>query len=152
MQPQIVDKPAFTLVGMKLRTKPGSEAISQLWQAFGQRMGQVPNAVNPSVCFGATDHFDLESGLFDYLAAVEVTGEGETPEAMDTWQVPAQTYVVFRTTLPKIGTTFDHIYDDWLPQSDYERAAGPEFEYYDETFNPNDPTSEFDIYIPVTEG
>ena len=39
-----------------------------------------------------------------------------------------------------------------LPASGYQRAAGPEFELYGEAFNPEDSTSEFHAYVPVSKG
>ena len=41
------------------------------------------------------------------------------------------------------------IYETWLMQSDYQRAPGPEFELYDENFDPEDPSSEMYFYVPV---
>jgi predicted transcriptional regulator YdeE len=44
---------------------------------------------------------------------------------------------------------FDQIYGVWLPASGYVRTAGPELELYDERFDPRDPASVFEVYIPV---
>jgi predicted transcriptional regulator YdeE len=51
--------------------------------------------------------------------------------------------------MPTIGETYDMIYKEWLPQSDYEHAYTSEYELYPPTFNPDDPDSQFEIYIPV---
>ena len=40
-------------------------------------------------------------------------------------------------------------YQQWLPQSGYKRAIGPEFELYDEKFNPQDPASMLYRYVPI---
>jgi AraC family transcriptional regulator len=66
--------------------------------------------------------------------------------------VPANTYAVFKTTLPTIGQTFGTIYNTWFPTSGYKQAAGPNFERYRETFNPDDPAPKLEIYIPVEKG
>lgn len=41
MQPQFITKPAFTGVGLLILTRPMTLEISNLWQQFGPRMGEV---------------------------------------------------------------------------------------------------------------
>jgi AraC family transcriptional regulator len=93
--------------------------------------------------------YDESSGEFDYLAAMEVESVATIPEGMMSLEVPEQTYAILTCTLPTIRQAFDHIYHTWLPQSGYQRAPGPEFEYYDERFDIRNPDSEMDLYIPV---
>ena len=83
------------------------------------------------------------------MAGVSVETADELPEGMSQWNVPANTYAVFETTLPTIGDTFGYIYNSWLPTSGYRQAAGPYFERYDETFSPDNPR--LSIYIPVVK-
>jgi AraC family transcriptional regulator len=123
--------------------------IPNLWQQFGPRMGEVPQLAEPGVSYGLMDHFDMEAGELDYMAGEPVTQMGDPPAGMTRWDVPANTYAVFEATLPTIGQTFDYIYNTWLPTSGYQQAAGPYFERYGETFNPDDPGSKLSIYIPV---
>ena len=149
MQPQFVTKPAFTVVGMLIHTKPMTAEIPQLWQQFGLRMGEVQYVVEPRVSYGLMDHFDQELGRLDYMAGAAVSQAVDLPAGMTRWNVPENTYAVFETVLPKIGETFDYIYNTWLPTSGYQHAATPYFERYGETFDPDDPTSKLSIYIPV---
>jgi AraC family transcriptional regulator len=83
------------------------------------------------------------------MAGEEVKQVGDLPAAMTSWDIPANTYAVFETTLSTIGETFGHIYNAWLPNSGYQHAVAPHFERYGKTFNPDDPNSTFEIYIPV---
>jgi len=48
-----------------------------------------------------------------------------------------------------MGDVFSHIYQKWLPRSEFEHAKAPYFERYDERFDPADPKSRFEIFIPV---
>jgi len=148
MQPQIMTKPAFTVVGMLIHTKPMTPDIPHLWQQFGPRMDEVPHLAEPGVSYGLMEHFDEMSRL-DYMAGEAVEKVVDLPAGMARWDVPTNTYVVFEATLPTIGDTFGYIYNTWLPTSGYQQAAGPYFERYGETFNPDDPTSKLSIYIPV---
>jgi AraC family transcriptional regulator len=149
MEPKIVERPAFTLVGMIYHGKLNGEEIALLWNTFGPRMGELRHSVNPQVSYGVMSNYDATSEEFDYLAACEVAGPADLPAAMTCFEVPAATYAVFPCTMSEIGPRYGYIMDTWLPQSGYAHGGGPEFEEYGPTFNPADPASEFAIYLPV---
>ena len=73
----------------------------------------------------------------------------DVPEGMVCWEIPATRYAVFACTLSTIGQAFNDAYQTWLPQSGYERACGPEFEFYDKDYNPADENSTMYVYIPI---
>ena len=158
MEPQFVTKPAFTVVGMCIQTTALSPDIPNLWQKFGPQMSEVQYLAEPvgidgvmthHIAYGLMDHYDENTGKFDYLAGEAVTKVEELPAGMTAWNIPANTYAVFETTLPTLGADFGHIFSTWLPLSGYQQANGPYYEHYGETFNPDDPTSTLSIYIPV---
>ncbi len=149
MEPKISNRPAFTVVGMKYRGKNENKEIPQLWQKFKPRMDEVKHKVNPHVCYGVMDNFDMKSGEFDYVAGFEVKSTADVPEDMVCWEVPEQTYAVFPCTLPNIVEAFRHVCKEWLPQSGYQRTDGPEFELYDENFQPDEGKLDMYIYIPI---
>jgi AraC family transcriptional regulator len=149
MEPQFVTKRAFIVVGRLIHPTPMSPEIPNLWPQFVPRMDEIQHLAEPGVSYGLIDNFDPDAGTMNYMAGSAVEKVVELPKGMTQWDVPANTYAVFETTLPAIGDAFDHIYSTWLPASDYQQAAGPYFEHYGETFNPDDPTSKLSIYIPV---
>ena len=51
MEPQIVQKPTLTLVGMKVHGKMEGMDIKGLWNGFGPRMAEIEGG-NPAVCYG----------------------------------------------------------------------------------------------------
>jgi predicted transcriptional regulator YdeE len=147
MEPEIVSKPAFMAVGMEYYGKNEHNEISELWQRFNPRMGEIKNCVDGA--FGLCRQPD-ESGAFKYLAAFSVSSVEQIPQGMTVWEVPAQTYAVFPCTLKTIHATYKHIMENWLPTSGYQWGDGPDFEYYDETFDVQNPAeSTFHIYAPV---
>lgn len=149
MEPEIKSKPAFTAVGMKYRGKNENNEVPQLWGEFGPRMNEIKHIVGPA--YGVMDNYDEKSGEFDYVAGFEVDSTADIPAGMVSVDVPEQTYAVFTCTLPTLLEAFKYAYKTWLPQSGYNRADGPEFELYDENFNPEDETSKMYIYIPVVK-
>ena len=150
MEAKIVTKAAFTVVGMLARSVPKDPNLMQLWQQFDAQTQRVRGQTKPGVYYGAMHNYDEASGQFDYLACVEVKEGQQPPEGMVAWQIPAQTYAVFETTLPEIGPAFEYIYGPWMAGSEYVRTDGPEFELYDSEFSPEDPISKMYVYIPVT--
>lgn len=152
MEPiQIVQRPALTLVGLKYRGKNQNNEVPQLWGQFMARFHEIDRIIDPGVCYGAQDNFDNASGEFDYLAAYEAPPDSPIPAGMERWQIDANEYAVFPTTLATIHQSYDAIYGTWLPQSGYRRAPGAEFELYDETFQADDPHSTFYLYVPLAQ-
>jgi AraC family transcriptional regulator len=106
-------------------------------------MASIPAA------YGISANMDPDSGEFDYIAGHEVSSAEKLPEGMVAFEVPGGRYAVFATTLPAIGETFQNAYHKWLPEAGHRLTGGPDFELYDERFDPQDPSSEFDVYIPI---
>jgi AraC family transcriptional regulator len=151
MEPVIVERAAFTVVGLKYRGKNENNEIPQLWAAFHPRIGEIKNMVTDRVAYGISANVDESTGEFDYIAGFEVSNAKDIAAGMVSFEVPGGRYAVFATTLPKIGETFDNAYHTWLPEAGYQPTADPEFELYDEHFTIEDPNSEFDLYIPVKQ-
>lgn len=149
MQPQIINKPAFTVVGMQIRTTPMNPEIPHLWDHFGPRIDEVANIAEAYVSYGLMGNYAENMASFDYMAGVSVTSVGALPAGMTTWDVPAYTYAVFDATIPTMGEVFDYIYNSWLAASGYHQTVSLTFERYGEDFNPHDPNSAVNIYIPV---
>ena len=103
------------------------------------------------MAYGVIDNFDEERGEFDYVAGLEVDSLSEIPKGMTGVELPDQTYAVFECTLPTLMETIGYVYQEWLPQSDYVRSEGPEFELYDERFDIAQGKLDMAIYIPVRE-
>ncbi len=150
MEPKMVHKPAFTVIGMKIRTRNEHGEVPRLWYEFVPRFAEVKNVTNRNEAFGVLDNFDPETREVDYLAGLEVGDVEEIPKGMTSLKIHAQKYAVFTTTLPGLMDTLRKIHTEWLPQSGFEHTAGPDLEVYDRDFDPQDETSKMYVYIPVT--
>ena len=149
MEPRIESRAAFRVVGMKYRGKNEQNEIPLLWREFGSRVAEVQNRMEAHTTYGVMGNYVEDTGEFDYVAGINVSTDADIPEGMVSWDVPAQTYAVFSSTLPTIGNTLEHIHRTWLPASGYRQAEGPALELYDEEFDPENPDSLMYIYIPV---
>ncbi len=153
MEPRIVIKEGFTVVGMKCSTTLKNNKIPQLWDEFLLRIHEIKNRSDDKVAMGISEFCkNPNDEEFTYFACVPVTRIDEIPEGMVIKTVPANKYVVVthKGSLETLGNTYDFIYATWLPKSGHELAEADDFEVYDERFlGPEDEKSEIDIYIPI---
>lgn len=148
-EPRLAHRDAFLVVGMQITTNPMDGDIPALWQRFVPRIGEVSAVAEPRVSYGVMGHFDHAAGTLDYMAGVCVSHLNQIPEGMVGAEIPPNTYAVFEATLPALSEVFGHIYNTWLPASNYEHVAAPYFERYGESFDPSDTKSVIEIFIPV---
>jgi AraC family transcriptional regulator len=148
MEHQIVSKSAFTVVGMKYRGKNEHDEIPQLWVQFVPRIQEIVDRNPDPATYGVMYDYDEATGDFDYVAALHVNSASDLPEGMVSVEIPEAQYAVFTCTLPTLGRTYRQIHQ-WLDQSEHEHAGTPEFEYYGESFDPENLESQMSVYIPI---
>jgi AraC family transcriptional regulator len=125
------------------------DGIRAQWAELGAR-GRVPGQV-PGAAYGVICGGDAEAGTVDYLCGVEVSSfDGVGPEAGRV-RVPAAHYAVFshRGGIDTLGAAWDAIFGTWLPRSGRRSAQSPDFERYDERYDPAAGTGEIELWVPV---
>lgn len=162
MQPQIIEKESFKVIGILGEFTLENNTIPQMWEAFIPRMGEIGNKKNPQVSYGICSSPDpdanykefTEQTLFNELVCQEVEHFDSIPAGMVTRTIPTGKYAVFthKGPLANLKATYDYIYKNWLPGSGYTLPTNYDFERYDERFNPmNQENSEIDIFVPIKE-
>jgi AraC family transcriptional regulator len=131
--------------------REGSAAIPNQWRRFHQAVDSIPGRVG-QVAYGVCCNSD-EAGNFDYIAGVEVTGFSDLPREFSRMRIPGQKYAVFTHGghISAIRSTVNTIWNVWLPASGLKAADGPNFERYDENFDPQTGNGGFEIWIPVRD-
>jgi predicted transcriptional regulator YdeE/DNA-binding transcriptional MerR regulator len=148
MEVKIRTKPAFTVAGAEYHGKNQNNEIKAMWSDEWPRISKLPHTVNEQHCYGVCG--DLEDdGSFRYVAGFEVSKTDDLPEGMVGWEIPEQTYAVFPCTLDGIHQAYEYAHGTWMPENGYKRADGPDFELYDEAFDPETPEAILHVYIPV---
>ena len=127
----------------------GGANIPSLWQRFHQEIGNVPDRIG-NVAYGVCCNGD-DSGNFDYIAGVEVADFTSLPREFARVRIPEQRYVVFTHAehISTIRRTVSAIWNQWLPQSGLTVADAPNFERYDEKFDPATGNGGLEIWVPV---
>jgi len=127
----------------------GGAGIPNQWQRFHERAGDIPGRIG-NVAFGVCCNGD-DAGNFDYIAGVEVSDLADLPREFAGVRLPAQRYAVFTHAdhISTIRRTVTAIWNQWLPQSGLKVAEAPNFERYDERFDPITGKGGLEIWVPV---
>ncbi|MGD9310629.1 MAG: GyrI-like domain-containing protein [Desulfosarcina sp.] len=156
MEPKIIYKEAFTIIGIELKTTTSDGRnfleIPQFWEKVIREglIDKIPDRKFEQTLLGICMDFE-PNGEFSYLIAAEVASAERTPDGMVSRTIPTAKYAVFtaRGKMPgSIQDAFKYIHQDWLPKSQYQRTDSADFELYDERCNDSE-DSEMDIYIPI---
>jgi AraC family transcriptional regulator len=124
------------------------EGIPAQWREF-RRMGPFAHRQG-STAYGVICSGDEAAQTMEYMCAVEVS-EFDPDATLGRMRVPPQHYAVFEHPGPvsTVRSTWDSIYHDWLPRSGRTAANGPDFEVYDERFDPRTGEGGIEIWFPV---
>jgi AraC family transcriptional regulator len=129
----------------------GGAGIPNQWHQLHRKVGDIPDRVG-NVAYGVCCNGD-DSGNFDYIAGIEVADFSDLPREFARVRIPAQKYAVFThgEHISTIRRTVSAIWNQWLPQSGLTVADAPNFERYDEKFDPATGNGGLEIWIPVRE-
>jgi AraC family transcriptional regulator len=140
----------FLVAGLSARyTCESAAAIPSQWQRFNEYFGKVPGQVGNvayGVCYNADD-----AGNIDYLCGVEVSDFSSLPGEFSRLRIAANRYAVFshREHVSTVRRTWNTIWNKWLPASGHIPADAPNFERYDEKFDPVSGMGGFEIWLPL---
>jgi len=149
----VKERGAFRVAGLSGRFDRASKAaIPALWDRLAPSLplaGQAGWAT-----YGLCWSVNTSEGAFNYIAAAELEPGAPAPRGFEVFEVPAQTYIVFRHEVEasnlhrQMSSACEDIWSNRLAKSGYEPSGGPDFEYYPGDFMPNKPGTLF-YWIPV---
>lgn len=161
MQPEIIEKPAMTFVGVETPFLHGLspetnnfKVIPPLWDNLFHRASEIPNRVGKAtygIIYGRPESERSHPHELQYIAAVQVSSMSKLPEGMVSRTIPAGRFAMFihRGPIAKIGETCREIYREWLPKSAWQHAEIADIELYDHRFNCEGDDSEMEYWISV---
>src|SRR5689334_8907774 len=119
------------------------------WQRFHQQVENIPARIG-KVVYGVCCNGD-DAGNFDYIAGVEVSDFSDLRREFSRVRIPEQRYAVFahKDHISTIRRSVNTIWNHWLPASGYKIADAPNFERYDEKFDPSTGNGGFEIWVPI---
>ena len=129
MNYHVVERDPFTVIGRR-RTTPdggGTWGVAREDGSIGQMMKLETGNPFLGLCFGFG-----EDGSNDYMVGVEYAGDAV--EGLESYTYPWSRWLVFADEggLDEnvLGRTWDRIYGEFLPQSEYKQADLPTVESY----------------------
>jgi AraC family transcriptional regulator len=148
--PRFVDGKTMFITGLSERyNQEASAKIPSQWQRFVPHLGHIPGQIGRAT-YGVLCNGD-DAGNMDYICGVEVSEFAKVPKEWACLRIPEQRYAVFFHDghISTIRQVWHTIWNKWLPDSGYSTTGGPEFERYDERFNPATGDGGFEIWIPI---
>lgn len=148
--PRFEDGRTLLIAGLQERYSAQTTAgIPAQWQRFAPHIGHIPGQIGQAM-YGVIGNSD-DAGNADYLCGVEVSDFASLPPEFSRIRIPEQRYAVFtqRGHISAIQRTWYTIWNQWLPESGYKIVEAPEYERYDERFDPMSGNGELEIWIPI---
>ncbi len=136
--PRFEDGEVLLIGGLAERySRETGAGIPAQWQRFLPHFGNIPGQTSRTA-FGVCCNNDDE-GNFDYICGVEVAGFSGLPPDWSRLRIAPQKYLVFshRDHISTIRSTWNTVWNKWLPESGCEAADAPFFERYGEYFDSN---------------
>jgi len=159
MKPRIEILPTKKLVGKSIRMSLTDNKTGELWKWFMTRKNQI-NSTFGSALYSmqvydkSLDFRDFNQNVeFEKWAAIEVADFNSVPDEMDSYILKGGLYAVFihKGSANEFQKTFQFIFGNWLPSSEYNLDNRPHFELLGEKYKNNDPSSEEEVWIPIRQ-
>jgi predicted transcriptional regulator YdeE len=151
MDPRLVERPAFTVIGYLDRNRPEEADWEAIWsQGFGPQQ-EMLSRFSPDGAYYGLSYPTEEEGVFDYVAGMAVSEvPDDLPDGLVVREIPAARYATVECDLTEIGATLNALFFEWLPGSPYEYDMRvPTFEWYPPEMGQGD--TRVTLYMPVVE-
>ena len=163
MNHQIVEHPAFTIVGKALRVSMENgenfKRIPEFWETCNKdgtsetvSKRSAGGKVLPNVIVGMCSDFTADMSEFTYTIGAE-SGDGTVPDGMVATTIPALTWAKFEAIGPPpevIQSVMHHIWNEFFAAGAYSPCPAPSLEVYPHG-DPMKPDYRFEIWTAVTK-
>lgn len=158
LTPRIQTVPEKRFVGRKQKMSISENTTGLLWKGFMPRVHEIQNRIGIelySIDIFPESYFEAykPETNFEKWAAAEVSEVACIPEGFESITSPEGMYAIFQYKgLPgSAPAALKYIFGEWLPKSGFELDSRPHFWVMGEKYKNDDPNSEEELYIPLTE-
>jgi AraC family transcriptional regulator len=154
-KPDIIHLNKIDIIGYEYKTNLNSETYFKELPGFYDDFGKneyymrIPNRILPAFAYGIGCNF-YDDGNFSFIIGETVQQAAKKLEdGFVNFEIPEGKYAEFKVngSVELAQNTWRYIYSTWLPNSNYERREGPDFEVTDVCNSTNELSME--IYIPI---
>jgi AraC family transcriptional regulator len=156
-KPEIIDCDKTYIVGYEYKTNLIDEEyfgeIPGFYHDFGRNeyYRRIPERLAPAFSYGISCNYQ-DDGQFSFLVGEAVKWPADELEnGFINIEIPEGKYAVFNVhgSVEISQNTWRYIYKTWLPNSNYERREGPDFEVTDVCNSMYPDKMVMKIYIPI---
>lgn len=155
-KPEIVQLDTIRIIGYEYQTRlTGEEYFSEIpgfYADFGSKAlyERIPGRIRPAMAYGIPYEYRDDETFTFVVGEESEAGAGEAAEGFVHLELAAGRYAVFPAAAPASGlpNMWRYIYETWLPNSNYERREGPDFEVTDVCASASGKLA-MKIYIPI---
>lgn len=157
MHLRIEELPKKNLIGKSIKMSLADNKTEEVWRNFQMHKSVIRNAIGTDLysiqVYEDSNYFENFSPQTEFTkwAATEVNDFLNIPNGFASLVLPEGLYAVFLHigTANEFQKTFQFIFAEWLPSSDFEIDHRPHFEQLGEKYKNNDPNSEEEVWIPI---
>ncbi len=153
-EPELIDLGPLYLVGIPFYYEfTAADDLSKQWQNLTNNVSVISNRIIPEKYFQVQYWFeDQDPGSIFFFVCLEVSSFEEVPIQFTAKKLPEMKYLKFlhKGLSNKVAYTYQYIYEQYLPDTDYKLPHLFNFEFYgDQHKGPYNEDSISEIYIPV---
>lgn len=159
MKPKIIEIETKKFIGMSVITSFANDNSSELISKFLPVQHEIENRKTENLFFiqKYESYFwyleDKLKRIFEKWLAIEVENFEKTPPNMRTFLLQGGKYAVFihKGTTVNFHKTINFIFEEWIPESDWQIDNRPHLELLGEKYSPYSKDSEQEIWVPITK-
>ena len=143
---------AKKLVGFSITISFQEDKTPIVWKKFMMRRNEITNRISDQL-------FSLQiypenftsSQSFTKYALAEVSDFDNIPNDFETFELESGKYLVFtyKGKAENGPELFSYIFQNFIPENNFEVDDRPHFEIFDEDYNPASNSAEEEIWIPI---
>jgi len=154
-EPRIEYLDKIQLIGLSIETSLVENKTYELWRNFKMTLKEIDEL--EAKTFYSVQKYSPDfpkafspSSKFRKWASIENIQKKEIPKTFDTIEIGGLFAVfIHKGTTATFHLTTQYIFGVWLPSSTYELENNYHFELMDSKYDPNDPETSEEVWIPV---
>ena len=159
MNPKMIDKDAFAVIGISARTSNGKEVtadgvIAPMWGRFFEEslLGKIPHKADSNIVAVYADYASDHNGEYTFVLGARVTSDAEVPPGMVVKKIPAQKFAVLTS---EKGPAPEVVPQLWMKINSLPKTAAggdrlykADFEIYDQRARYPE-SLQMDVYVGI---